>query len=135
MLPISGIKTLIRTLTTPQDKNTLHDGLRKNLTGQKVTAVSKEISFPEIKEKSKTLGCTINDLMTTSLVLAISKYFKENNDQSKAFNICMPANIRWNMYQTPEELKLENKFAPIPLRFETETDPLKCLKQVKVRTA
>jgi len=73
--------------------------------------------------------------MTTSLVLAISRYFKEKNDNSKAFNICLPANIRWKMYNSPEELVLENKFAPIPLRLQTETEPLKCLKQVKARTS
>ena len=49
LLPISGIKTLIKTLTTPQDRNILHDGLRKNLTGQKVTAVSKPIDFALVK--------------------------------------------------------------------------------------
>lgn len=49
LIPISGIQTLYRTLTTPQDKNALHDGKRKNLTGQKVTAVSKPINFAEIK--------------------------------------------------------------------------------------
>ena len=49
MLPISGFQTLVRTLRTPQDRNVLHDGIRKNLTGRKVTAVSKPINFAEIK--------------------------------------------------------------------------------------
>jgi hypothetical protein len=132
LLPISGVKLLIRTLSTPQDINVLHDGKRANLTGEKVTAVSRPIDFAEIKQNSKLLSCTINDLMTSALVLAVSRYFKDKNDTSKAFNICMPANIRWNMYQTREEVRLENKFAPIPLRLETELDPAKCLKQVKV---
>jgi len=113
----------------------LHDGFRANLTGKKVTAVSRPIDFAEIKQNSKLLGCTINDLMTSALTLAVSRYFKDNNDTSKAFNICMPANIRWSMYQSREEVKLENKFAPIPLRLETEMDPVKCLRQVKRKTA
>jgi hypothetical protein len=50
LLPISGVKLLIRTLTTPQDLNVLHDGYRANLTGEKVTAVSKPIDFAEIKQ-------------------------------------------------------------------------------------
>ncbi len=76
----------------------LHDGYRANLTGKKVTSVSNPIDFDEIKQNSKLLGCTINDLMTSALTLAVSRYFKDNNDTSKAFNVCMPANIRWNMY-------------------------------------
>jgi hypothetical protein len=73
--------------------------------------------------------------MTAALTLAVSRYFKEKNDKSKAFNICIPANIRWQMYQTAEEVRLENKFSPIPMRLQVETDPQKCLKQVKKSTA
>lgn len=128
LLPISGIQMFIRSITTPQDKNVLHDGRRCNLTGVKVSSASAPLNFLEIKSRSRQLGCTINDLLTAALTLAVSRYFKEKNDQSKAFNICIPANIRWQMYQTAEEVRLENKFSPIPMRLQVETDPRKCLQ-------
>lgn len=34
----------------------------------------------------------------------------------------IPANIRWTMYKTFEEVELENKFAPIPLTIPVESD-------------
>lgn len=41
--------------------------------------------------------------------------FKEKKDPSKYFKMAIPANIRFKFYPTREELKLENKFAAIPL--------------------
>jgi len=37
------------------------------------------------------------------------------SDEEAKMNICLPANIRWKMYETKEDVKLENKFAGIPL--------------------
>lgn len=98
MIPISFAKILIRALTTPQDKNVLHHDKLNNLTGKKVTAFSEPIDFEELKLKSRSLGCTLNDVMMSALVLAVSRYFKDKNDSSTSFNIIMPASIRWDMY-------------------------------------
>ena len=42
--------------------------------------------------------------------------FKQNNDKAKDFTVVIPANIRFRFYATVEDIKLENKFAAIPLK-------------------
>jgi len=91
----------------------LHDGKRANFTGKKLVTVGESNSFTEIKQCSKALNCTINDLFTSALSQALARFFKENGDSvTKEINIILPANIRWHMYPTREAVKLENKFAP-----------------------
>lgn len=65
---------------------------------------------------SKTIGVTINDIVVSSLSTSMNKIFKEKKDASKDFKLVIPANIRFKFYPTPEEVKLENKFAAIPLK-------------------
>lgn len=36
--------------------------------------------------------------------------------------MCIPANIRYRHYETLEELKLENKFAPVALQIPLRSD-------------
>jgi hypothetical protein len=58
-----------------RDKNPLHDGVRE-LSGEKVTALKgREFKFDEVKQASKSLSITINDLMTSALSMAVKRYF------------------------------------------------------------
>lgn len=51
----------------------------------------------------------------SSLSTAMHKMFKDMDDTNEEINITIPANIRFRFYPTPEEVKLENKFAALPL--------------------
>lgn len=68
-----------------------------------------------IKGLSKTIKVTINDIVLGAVSTSLNKMFKEKKDKAKDFQIVIPANIRFKFYPTPEDVKLENKFAAIPL--------------------
>jgi hypothetical protein len=46
----------------------------------------------------------------------------DKKDKTKQINICIPANIRWEMYATKEKVKMENKFAPVQMVLPIESD-------------
>ena len=48
--------------------------------------------------------------------------FKENNDDSKNYQMVIPANIRFKFYPTREDVVLENKFAALPLQWPVTDD-------------
>ena len=75
----------------------------------------KLIDFRLLKALSKTIKVSINDIVMSSLSTSMKKFFSDVKDESKSINISIPANIRFKFYPTPEEVKLENKFAAIPL--------------------
>lgn len=78
-----------------KDRNPLHDGRRK-LTGEKIVKISKEYNFQQIKQTSRNLKTTINEMMTSALSVAMARLFKEHgDDKNKRFRIAMPCNIRW----------------------------------------
>ena len=112
-----------------RDINPLHDGKRK-LTGEKRVAFSKEYNFAKIKATSRTLGVTINEVMLAALSMATARLFKERGDEkNKRIRIAVPCNIRWKFSPTYEEVELENKFAPMPLKVSLESDAEKALQQ------
>jgi NRPS condensation-like uncharacterized protein len=114
----------------------LHDGRRAKFTGKKHVTVGEPNNFTKIKNCSKALNCTINDLFTSALSQALARFFKEHGDAStKEINIILPANIRWELYPTREAVKLENKFAPCQMRLPIVEDPQESLKAVKKETA
>jgi hypothetical protein len=87
----------------------------KNITGEMNCASSSVLKFQEIKEVSKKLGVTINDLVSSSISVSLKKVFEENKDTAKEVLICIPANIRFKFYPTVDKVKLENKFSAIPI--------------------
>jgi len=96
-----------------QDRNPLHDGKRK-LTGRKQVAISDAFDFKTVKDASRALGITINELMCAALSVSMAKLFEEKGDtKTKRIQIGVPVNIRWEMYKTYEDVKLENKFSPM----------------------
>mmetsp|Transcript_842 Transcript_842/g.1275 ORF Transcript_842/g.1275 Transcript_842/m.1275 type:complete len:290 (-) Transcript_842:110-979(-) len=105
-----------------RDRNPLHDGRRK-LTGEKRIAISKEYNFAKIKATSRTLGVTINEVMISALSMATARLFKERGDEkNQRMRIAVPCNIRWKYYKTYDEVELENKFAPMPIKIPLKTN-------------
>lgn len=47
---------------------------------------------------------------------------KHGDDKNTRFRIAMPCNIRWKQYNTYEEVRMENKFAPMPLKVDLVED-------------
>ena len=107
-------RVIIRFLTIKQDRSILHDGVRK-LSGNKIAATSTDILFKDIKLASKAKGITINDLVTSCAATGLKQYFNLKGDKSKSINLVIPANIRFEHYGSWENVKFENKFAPVPL--------------------
>lgn len=70
--------------------------------------------------------------MISALSTATAKLFKDRGDEkSKRIRIAVPANIRWKQYETYEEVKLENKFAPLPLKVDLAIEPEEALERAK----
>ena len=70
MFPFYLPKILLKTFVNSSDKNPLHP-TQTVLTGKKFAAVSKDYTILEVKAAAKSLGITINDLMTSCLSVAI----------------------------------------------------------------
>jgi hypothetical protein len=105
-----------------QDLNPLNDGVRK-LSGRKLSATSSDIRFVDVKNASKQLKVTINDMVTACAGTALKQYFEMKGfKDSKSINIAIPANIRFAHYPTWEAVKFENKFAPFPMTVPLERD-------------
>ena len=76
----------------------------------------KDFTLPEIKQLSKKIGITLNDLVTSSISVSLHRLLKENGDSSSNVQVVIPANVRFEFYPTREDVKLENKFAGIPIK-------------------
>jgi hypothetical protein len=57
-----------------QDLNPLNDGVRK-MSGKKLSATSSDIRFVDVKNASKQLKVTINDMVTACAGTALKQYF------------------------------------------------------------
>lgn len=112
-------------------QNPLHDG-KRNLSGQKRVAYSELFDFPQIKETSRALGVTINDLMTSALAVAVKRIFEERQPKSEHQEMVMvlPANIRWGRFERWEDVELVNKFAPVDLTLPLRKEPEAALRAV-----
>lgn len=128
MLPISLIKVALIFAALKPVNNVMRNTSTEVFTGKKHCVNSEKISFDDVKNSSRALNCSINDVITFSLSNALAKYFsKLGDDKTKEVSIMMPSNIRWSMYKTYDSVKLENKFAPIPIKIPLEVDPEKTM--------
>jgi len=60
----------------------------------------------------------------TALSLGIQRYFtSKGHTETKAINVAIPVNIRWEKYSTFDSVILENKFAPMTIRLPLVSDP------------
>lgn len=62
------------------DKNFFSAKKEEKLSGVLNACASDNLKFSEVKNLSKQLGCTLNDLMTSVLATAIGKFMKEKGD-------------------------------------------------------
>jgi hypothetical protein len=93
------------------------------MSGKKISATSSDIKFSDVKNASKQLKVTINDMVTACAATALKQYFDNKGDKKvKNINIAIPANIRFAHYPTWEKVKFENKFAPFPMTVPLEPD-------------
>ena len=128
-------KIFFNSLSLKALKNPLHDGVRK-LTGRKLISTSNNFSFNDIKNAAKISKVTINDLVTASLGSAVKQYFELKGDsKSDKLNIVIPANIRFRHYETLDQLKMENKFAPISMTIPLKKTMEESMKVVPKVTA
>jgi len=109
-------KIVVNGLMLEKEQNPLHDGKRE-LTGRKVVGSSNDINFKIVKATARRLKITLNDMITACLSAATKQYFEEKGDkETETLQVVIPANIRFNIYETAEQVKLENKFAPANLK-------------------
>lgn len=94
----------------------------KDLSGNLNVCSTNIIDFRLMKALSKKIGVTINDIMTSALTCSMNTIFKEKGDKAEDFLLVMPANIRFRFYPSPDKVKLENKFAAIPLKVPLTKD-------------
>jgi NRPS condensation-like uncharacterized protein len=114
--PFSIFKIIWNTTLATTDRNFITERkLKSGLTGNLNVSTSKTIDFRLMKALSKTINVTINDIVTTALSCSMNTMFKEKGDKNEHFKLVIPANIRFSFYPRPETIKLENKFAAIPL--------------------
>jgi len=83
MLPISVIRLALLLISLKVAKNAMRDPSKEKFTGNKFCKYSEKISFDAVKKTSRTLKCTINDIMTCALSKAVSDFLKKRDDQSK----------------------------------------------------
>ena len=111
-------------ICTKQDMNVLTKNKHK-MQGVINASTSNKISMQDIKDLSKKVGCTVNDIMMCATSTAFKNYFKNKGDplgtlddkDSKSFiNAFMPANIRFQMYARKEDVTAENIFACLPMK-------------------
>ena len=76
LTPVLHLFASYKLLTMPIDKNSMANG--KPLCGKKKGAISSEVKISQVKTLSKKLGCTVNDLMTTILSMALLEYFRKH---------------------------------------------------------
>ena len=89
---------------------------KENLTGKVNCTSCSDLLLKDIKNLSKKVGVTINDLVTAAISMSLQRLLKEHGETPNQVQICIPANVRFEFYPTREEVKLENKFAAIPLK-------------------
>jgi hypothetical protein len=88
---------------------------KQNLSGTTNCTSGSNLKMADIKALSKKLGVTINDLVSSAISISLKRILKEHGDEPKEVQICIPANVRFEFYPTREDVKLENKFAAIPV--------------------
>jgi len=124
---------IFETVQVKQEISVLNDGVR-NLSGRKEIAHTQEMDFNIIKDASKNLGFTINELFTAAISVGVKKYMITRNDNATDLQMVIPGTVRWEFYPTYESVKLENKFAAFPVKIPLEENHEKAIFKVKKAT-
>lgn len=105
-------KLFMDSMFTRRDKNCLTGG-KKKMKGIINASTSTRISMQEIKDLSKKVKCTVNDILMSATSAAFKEFFRirgdklgslADDDKESAINALMPANIRFEMYPTRESV-------------------------------
>jgi hypothetical protein len=101
--PLSIFKILKDTLFGRTDTNFIVKSKNQNdLSGNLNVCSSEVIDFRLMKALSKTIGVTINDIVTSALSCSMNTIFKEKGEDNKDFKLVIPANIRFKFYPSPD---------------------------------
>lgn len=74
-----------------------------------------DIELQLVKDLSKYKGVTINELVLSSLTTALNTVFTEQGEKIDKVQIALPANLRFKFYKSRHHVKMENKFACLPM--------------------
>lgn len=97
--PLSIFKIMKDTVFSNTDTNFIVKSKNQNdLSGNLNVCSSEVIDFRLMKALSKTIGVTINDIVTSALSCSMNTIFKEKGDENKDFKLVIPANIRFKFY-------------------------------------
>ena len=128
-LPFSILKVALQLFTSAGDKSIINN--EKPLTGVKRAKVSKDLSMIRIKEKSKELNVTINDILMTITSISIKQYLKQKGDTlTKTVKLSMPFSLR----EPPEsaaDFEYRNNFAILFVDIELVDDFNKGIEIIK----
>lgn len=104
-------------------RNILISTCRKSEITDEISCFSSKLfEFPQIKILSKKVGYTINDIITTSITTGLKKLLEKRGDKSESVQMVIPINIRFKLYPTKYDVKMENKFAPVPMKVPLTND-------------
>lgn len=70
----------MNTLFTFRDRNTITKG-KKNMTGNVNVSTAKNIDMQELKDLSKKIGVTVNDVLMCATTAALKEYFRIRGDK------------------------------------------------------
>lgn len=109
-----SILMFVKNAISFRDNNILTAG-KKKMTGKINSATCQPVNTESIKKVSKAQGITLNDMVMSSLSTAMHSYLGAKGD-NQSLSVLMPANIRYQFYDTLDVIKLENKFSAIPIK-------------------
>ncbi|MGB5103896.1 MAG: wax ester/triacylglycerol synthase family O-acyltransferase [Steroidobacteraceae bacterium] len=94
-----------RVVTLPDDPGT---PLRGELSGYKSVAWAEPIPLHEVKAIGKALGCTINDVLMSTVAGALGGYLRDEHFDTR--DLVLRASVPVNLRAVDEPLSLGNKF-------------------------
>lgn len=77
---------------------------------------------------------TINDVIVSSLTTTLNTIFTENGEKVDEIKIALPANLRFKFYKSRYHVKMENKFAALPLTVPLSSSMEKAYKRISYAT-
>lgn len=103
------------------------------LTGHKLVSTSSDFLLKDVKKCASKLKMSINDLITSCLSHGVRRYLKEKGDsETKDIDIVIPANIRFEHYESIQKIQIENKLSVVALQIplcDTVSEALKEIPQ------
>jgi WS/DGAT/MGAT family acyltransferase len=110
-----------------------HTRLKGPLNGKKRVAWSELLPLPEVKIMAHAYGCSINDILMSSVAGALRQYMLEKGDEV-APDCEMRAMVPVNLRQANAPQKLGNEFGLVPLVLPVGIeDPIERLLEVRHR--